>query len=50
MRARHPPCCCRACPTSQGICIAKRNRSVRSSFTLRNIFGGSGGIERTFPL
>jgi ribosomal protein L19 len=37
----HPP---------QGICIAKRNRSVRSSFTLRNIFGGSGGIERTFPL
>lgn len=34
----------------QGICIAKRNRSVRSSFTLRNIFGGSGGIERTFPL
>ncbi|PRW56055.1 50S ribosomal L19- chloroplastic [Chlorella sorokiniana] len=34
----------------KGICIAKRNRSVRSSFTLRNIFGGSGGIERTFPL
>ncbi|KAI7836419.1 hypothetical protein COHA_009719 [Chlorella ohadii] len=34
----------------KGICIAKRNRSVRSTFTLRNIFGGSGGIERTFPL
>ena len=37
-------------PLSQGICIAKRNRSVRTSFTLRNIFGGAGGVERTFPL
>ncbi|KAL4457875.1 hypothetical protein ABPG75_012740 [Micractinium tetrahymenae] len=34
----------------KGICIAKRNRSVRSTFTLRNIFGAAGGIERTFPL
>lgn len=34
----------------KGICIAKRNRSIRTTFTLRNIFGASGGIERTFPL
>lgn len=34
----------------KGICIARRNRSLRTSFTLRNIFGGAGGIERTFPL
>lgn len=36
--------------TFKGICIARRNRSVRSTFTLRNLFGASGGIERTFPL
>ena len=34
----------------KGICIARRNRSVRTTFTLRNIYGASGGIERTFPL
>ena len=34
----------------KGICIAKRNRGYRSSFTLRNFIGNSGGIERTFPL
>lgn len=34
----------------KGIVIARRNASVRSTFTLRNIFGASGGIERTFPL
>lgn len=34
----------------KGICIAKRNRGWRSSFTLRNFIGNSGGIERTFPL
>jgi large subunit ribosomal protein L19 len=34
----------------KGICIARRNRSVRTSFTLRNLFGASGGVERTFPL
>jgi large subunit ribosomal protein L19 len=36
--------------TFRGVCIARRNRSVRTTFTLRNIFGASGGIERTFPL
>ncbi|KAG7669466.1 hypothetical protein Ndes2526B_g05798 [Nannochloris sp. 'desiccata'] len=34
----------------KGICIAKRNRGWRTSFTLRNFIGNSGGIERTFPL
>jgi large subunit ribosomal protein L19 len=34
----------------KGICIARRNRSLRTSFTLRNLFGASGGVERTFPL
>jgi large subunit ribosomal protein L19 len=34
----------------KGICIAKRNRGYRTSFTLRNFVGGSGGIERSFPL
>jgi large subunit ribosomal protein L19 len=36
--------------TFKGICIAKRNRSIRTTFTLRNIYGAAGGIERTFPL
>lgn len=34
----------------KGICIAKRNRGWRTSFTLRNFIGNNGGIERTFPL
>jgi large subunit ribosomal protein L19 len=34
----------------KGIVIAKRNRGWRTSFTLRNFIGNSGGIERTFPL
>lgn len=34
----------------QGIVIARRNRSVRSTFTLRALMGPLGGIERTFPL
>lgn len=34
----------------KGVCIAKRNRGWRSSFTLRNHLPGGGGIERTFPL
>ncbi|PSC71620.1 50S ribosomal L19 [Micractinium conductrix] len=34
----------------RGVCIARRNRSVRTTFTLRNIYGAAGGIERTFPL
>lgn len=34
----------------QGICIARRNRGYRTSFTIRNHIGTAGGIERTFPL
>lgn len=34
----------------KGICIARRNRGWRTSFTLRNFIGSNGGIERTFPL
>lgn len=34
----------------KGICIARRNRGWRTSFTVRNFVGNSGGIERTFPL
>ncbi len=34
----------------QGICIARRNRAWRTSFTIRNHIGTAGGIERTFPL
>jgi large subunit ribosomal protein L19 len=34
----------------KGICIAKRNRGWRTSFTLRNVIGNNGGIERSFPL
>lgn len=36
--------------TFKGICISKRNRGWRTSFTLRNFIGNSGGIERSFPL
>ena len=35
--------------TFTGICIAKRNRGVNSSFTVRNIIFGMG-VERRFPL
>lgn len=34
----------------KGICIAKRNRGWRTSFTMRNVIGNHGGIERSFPL
>lgn len=34
----------------KGICISRRNRGWRTSFTLRNVIGNSGGIERSFPL
>jgi len=34
----------------KGICIARRNRGWRTTFTLRNFIGNSGGIERSFPL
>ena len=33
----------------KGICIAKRNGSVRETFTLRRVSYGIG-VERTFPL
>ena len=33
----------------EGVCIAKRNRSVNSSFTVRKISFGEG-VERTFSL
>ena len=33
----------------EGICIAKRNCSVRETFTLRRVSYGIG-VERTFPL
>ena len=34
----------------KGICLARKNRGWRTTFTLRNVIGNSGGIERTFPL
>ena len=34
---------------SEGICIAKRNGSIRETFTLRRVSYGIG-VERTFPL
>ncbi|GAB4820581.1 hypothetical protein N2152v2_007627 [Parachlorella kessleri] len=34
----------------KGVCIARSNRGYRTTFTLRNAFGASGGVERTFPL
>ena len=33
----------------EGICIAKRNDSIRETFTLRRVSYGIG-VERTFPL
>lgn len=33
----------------EGVCIAKRNRGLNSSFTLRKISYGEG-VERVFPL
>ncbi len=33
----------------EGVCIARRNRSVNSSFTVRKISYGEG-VERVFPL
>lgn len=35
--------------TFVGVCIKKKNRGLRSSFTLRNMFDGEG-IECSFPL
>lgn len=34
----------------RGVVIAKRNRGIRTSFTLLNNITGGGNIERTFPL
>ena len=33
----------------EGVCIAKRNRGINSSFTIRKISYGEG-VERVFPL
>ena len=33
----------------EGVCIAKKNRDINSSFTIRKISFGEG-VERTFPL
>ena len=33
----------------EGVCIARKNRSVNSSFTVRKISHGEG-VERVFPL
>lgn len=33
----------------EGVCIAKKNRGVRSAFTVRKISHGEG-VERVFPL
>ena len=33
----------------EGVCIAKKNRDINSSFTVRKISCGEG-VERTFPL
>ena len=33
----------------EGVCIARRNRSINSSFTVRKISYGEG-VERVFPL
>ena len=33
----------------EGVCIAKKNRDLNSSFTVRKISFGEG-VERTFPL
>lgn len=34
----------------KGVCIAKKNRGFRTSFTLLNHLGTFGQVERTFPL
>ena len=33
----------------EGVCIAKKNRNINSSFTVRKVSFGEG-VERTFPL
>ncbi|BDA41044.1 probable 50S ribosomal protein L19 [Coccomyxa sp. Obi] len=34
----------------KGLCIAKKNRGWRTSFTVLNYIQGGGPVERTFPL
>ncbi len=34
----------------EGVCIARRNRGLNSSFTVRKISEGGFGVERVFPL
>lgn len=36
--------------TVKGLCIAKKNRGWRTSFTVLNYIQGGGPVERTFPL
>lgn len=36
--------------TVKGLCIAKKNRGWRTSFTVLNFIQGGGPVERTFPL
>ncbi|GMH38643.1 hypothetical protein BSKO_06527 [Bryopsis sp. KO-2023] len=33
-----------------GVCIAMKNKSLRTTFTLRKTFPGGVGVERIFPL
>ncbi|KAK9916692.1 hypothetical protein WJX75_005877 [Coccomyxa subellipsoidea] len=36
--------------TVKGLCIARKNRSWRTSFTILNFIQGGGPVERSFPL
>ena len=36
--------------TVKGVCIARRNRGWRTSFTILNHIAGGGIVERSFPL
>lgn len=34
----------------RGVCIARVNKALRSSFTIYNVFPEAGGLLQTFPL
>jgi ribosomal protein L19 len=36
--------------TVKGLCISRRNRGWRTSFTILNHIAGGGVVERSFPL
>ena len=36
--------------TVKGLCISRRNRGWRTSFTILNYIPGGGAVERSFPL